>query len=75
MGPGVAARVAADEVLRVEPVAVVRRRTRALDRLPTRRCGTERVIRFVVVVGAEGFAIEDVECSVWERFLWRNHEH
>lgn len=47
----------------------VRYRTGALDWLPASRGRAERVVRFVVMVRAERFAVVDVECFVGKEFL------
>jgi hypothetical protein len=38
-------------------------------RLTTRRCRTKRIVGFVIVISAKGFAIEDVETFVGEWFM------
>ena len=57
-------------MLGVIPVPRVRHCTRAFDGLPAPCGGAERVVGFVIVVGAEGFAVVYVEGFVWEGFLW-----
>ena len=58
-----------DEVVWVILGTRVCYRAWSLDGLPTCRSGTQRTVRFVVVVGTVRSAVVDIECLVGEWFL------
>ena len=62
-------RVLAEEMLGVVFISSVGHGTRSFNRLTTSARRTERIIGFVVMVGTERLAVEDIECLVRKWFL------
>jgi hypothetical protein len=58
-----------EHMLRMITISNMGHCTWPFDRLTTRCCSTKRIVGFVVVVSAKGFAIEDVEAFVGEWFM------
>ena len=56
-------------VFRVIAVARMGHGARTLDGLPTTSGGAQRIISLMVVIGAERFAIVDIERFIRKRFL------